>query len=96
MEKYTTHTIPHELTLQKSYLQVCYEKKMQEIKSSLKDKFIWVSIDETTDITGRYVANVIVGEMTTEPEKSKKSYLLTSEQLERTNHTTISRFLTMH
>ena len=36
---------------------------MQRIKDEVKDKKIWVSIDETTDVKGRYVVNVIIGTM---------------------------------
>jgi len=36
-------------------------KKLDKIKFELSGKKIWVSIDETTDIEGRFVANVIVG-----------------------------------
>lgn len=64
---------------------------MAEIKIALKNKYIWVSIDETTDAVGRFVANIIVGELSTDADIYKKSHLLTSECLGRANHTTISR-----
>jgi hypothetical protein len=34
---------------------------MMTIKSQFKDKYVWFSVDETTDIQGRYVVNIIVG-----------------------------------
>ncbi|VVC31326.1 Hypothetical protein CINCED_3A020437 [Cinara cedri] len=42
---------------------------------------IYVSIDETTDVDGRYVANVIIGLM--HEEKCPKSYLLICEELSK-------------
>ena len=36
---------------------------MNKIKKSLSESFVWVSVDETTDILGRYVANLIVGKL---------------------------------
>ena len=49
---------------------------------------IWVSIDETTDADGRYVANVIVG--TLKEDRPGEIFLLACEVLERTNHSSIA------
>lgn len=57
-EKYTTHPVPDEATLRKHYISVCYKVLN---KMSVADQKVWVSIDETTDVDGRYVAYVIVG-----------------------------------
>jgi hypothetical protein len=46
-----------------------------------------VSIDETTDSEGRYVANVIIGTLNT--DAPVKTYLLTTEVLEKANNSTI-------
>jgi hypothetical protein len=48
---------------------------------------MWVSIYETTDVTGRYVANVIVG--TLEENNYGKQFLLHAEEMEKANHTMI-------
>lgn len=50
-------------------------------------KKIWVSIDETADITCRFVANVIIGAL--EENGSGKIFLLNVEELEKTNHSTV-------
>ncbi|CAH1366544.1 unnamed protein product, partial [Tenebrio molitor] len=52
---------------------------------------IWVSVDETTDALGRYIANCVVGKLS--DEGTGKPYLLASRQLERTNHETVARFV---
>ena len=51
-----------------------------------------MSIDETTDLTGRNIANVIVGTLNKEPSDC---YLLTCDILDRTNHTTISQLFSI-
>jgi len=60
---------------------------INKIRNYVDGKKIWVSIDETTDVTGRYVANVIVG--TLEENNYSKRFLLHVEELEKVNHTTI-------
>ncbi|KAE9543713.1 hypothetical protein AGLY_002109 [Aphis glycines] len=45
--------------------------------------------DETTDVEGRYVANVIVG--TLEVDTPGKVFLLNSDVLEKANHSTIAK-----
>jgi len=89
LEKYTGKEIPDESTMRKNYLSECYQETMNTIRSYVTDKKIWVSIDETTDCEGRYIANVVVG--TLEKNESGKIFLLTSEQLERANFSTISK-----
>ena len=44
---------------------------------------IWVSIDETSDVDGRFVANVVVG--TLKHEQPRKIFLLACEALESVN-----------
>ena len=61
MEKYTTHSIPTEYTLRKYYLAFCYENTINKIRNSVGKNKIWVSIDETSDVDGRIVENVVVG-----------------------------------
>jgi hypothetical protein len=60
LEKYTNHPIPTESTLRKNYLASCYEDTINKIRNNVGKNKIWVSIDETSDVDGRFVANVIV------------------------------------
>lgn len=89
LEKYTKRHIPDESTLRKNYVKKCYSETMNNIRSSIGDHNIWISIDETTDCEGRYVANVIVG--TLEIDRPSQTFLLHSEALEKTNHSTIAQ-----
>lgn len=51
-----------------------------------------MSIDETTDVTGRYIANVIIGLLDPGDDEACKNFvLLKSAILEKTNHSTIAR-----
>lgn len=60
MKKYTHKEIPDESTLRKSYVNDIYEDTMNKIRSNIAVHKIWVSVDETTDVQGRSIANIIV------------------------------------
>ncbi|KAL4098224.1 hypothetical protein QTP88_022868 [Uroleucon formosanum] len=89
LEKYTNKIIPDQSTLCKKYVNECYEETINNIRAYVSEKKIWVSIDETTDVAGRYVANVIIG--TLEIDNPGKIFLLNSEVLDKTNYATICR-----
>lgn len=91
LQKYTKRPIPDESTLRKNYLEQIYQRRMQEIRESIGDSFVWISVDETTDSTGRYIANLIIGKMC--EEEPTVPYLIACKQLEQTNHVTIARFV---
>lgn len=61
------------------------------MKDQAINKYLWVSIDETTDIERRNVTNVIIG--TLEVDKTGKIFLFNSEVLEKANHFTIAELL---
>lgn len=89
LETHIKQTVPHESTLRKHYVPLIYEKTVQEIRDSIKENIIWVSLDETTDACKRFVCNVIVG--TLHENEISKAYLLTVEEMAATNHTTIAK-----
>lgn len=88
LEQYTGKTIPEESTIRKKYVNVIYEETLTSIRQNIQDGPIWVSIDESTDEDGRYVGNVIVGKLSSEP---CNSFLLNCEQLDKCNHKTIAK-----
>ena len=91
LQKYCLNQcIPDESTLRKNYLDVVYNSTIQNIREDIGNNYIWIAIDETTDDCGRYIANLIVGKLCEEPGKP---HLLTSKLLERTNHSTVARFV---
>jgi hypothetical protein len=86
--KYINQHIPSESTLQRNDLSACYEDVLRRIRCSVADKKIWVSNDETMDVDGRYVANVVIG--TLFPECPAEVFLLVSEVLDRASHSMIA------
>lgn len=89
LETYTKNEIPCEATLRKGYLDDIYMETMNNIREKISNKTIWVSIDETTDIEGRYIANVIVG--TLEEHCAGEIFLLNSDEFDKANHSTICK-----
>jgi hypothetical protein len=69
---------------------------MKTIRDKTKNKKILISIDESTDPTGRFMANVIVGSSNPSEEEPVKAYLLTTECLERVNNSTICQFISIN
>ncbi|XP_016656871.2 uncharacterized protein LOC107882682 [Acyrthosiphon pisum] len=89
LETYMKNPIPDQTTLRKLYVDNIYNETMENIRSKLSSKRIWVSIDETTDFEGRYIANVIVGSL--EADRQGVVFLLHTEELGKTNFSSISQ-----
>lgn len=89
LEVYTGKDVPTESVLRKFYLDDCYNETIEKIRQRVFDRKIWVSLDETTDAEGRYIANVIIG--TLEEDTAGAIFLLNTEALEKTNHSTVSK-----
>jgi len=71
-------------------MQMIFIKKtLTKVQAEVFNCSIWASIDETTDIDGQYIANVIVGVL--DSEVSGKVMLVNCEHLEKTNSTTIAQ-----
>ena len=86
---YCGKDLPHESTLRKNYVTLEYDKVLQRIREEIGSHPIWLSVDETTDTCGRYMANVIVGKLSpTEPGKGR---LILCKELDAANHATIVR-----
>jgi len=89
LEKYTSKNIPDESTLRKNYVDSIYQKTLTKIQTEVFNRKIWVSIDEITDVDGRYVANVIVGVL--DSDEPGQVMLVNCEHLEKANSTTIAQ-----
>jgi len=89
LESYTEKEIPYETTLRKGYIDDCFIETMQKIREYISNHKIWISIDETTDAEGRFIANMIIS--TLEAKKSGKIFLLNTEELEKANYSTVSK-----
>jgi len=66
-----------------------YNKTIEDIKTEIGENKMWVLIDETCDVEGRFIVNNVVGVLKT--DSSRNIFLLHSEQLDRTNHTMICK-----
>lgn len=91
LEKHFNKPISSSSNLRKKYLPMAFERAMSEIKSMLNDKFLWISVDETTDCKGRYIANLLIGVL----DSAMKStpFLISVKELNKTNHCTIAQFI---
>ena len=74
IETFTQYKCPSRHSLAKSYLPLLSDEIIEKIRNELDDDYLWVSTDETTDVKGRHVANVMIGPMN--PQKPNKSYLI--------------------
>lgn len=90
-EEYTDYQVPSETVLRSKHLKNVYNDCMDNIRAKLKNQFIWVSVDETIDATGRNVANVIVGALSSDKEIGSEKFLLHTAALEKTNYSIIDR-----
>lgn len=91
LQKYCGQQIPDESTLRKNYLHFCYEDALSSVRNYIGNYHVWIAVDETTDVTGRYIANLVVGKL--DPDEPSKPFLICSKVLERTNHATVARFV---
>jgi hypothetical protein len=60
---------PKRVHFKKIMLAGFMKETILKIQNIIRDGPIWVGIDETTDADGRYIANVIVGKLSTESSK---------------------------
>jgi hypothetical protein len=55
---------------------------MAAIKERISSKPIWLSVDETTDIKGRYIANFVMGGL--DENEPGNGYLINVKELNKT------------
>lgn len=91
LKKYTNQDIPNESTLRKNYLEECYNLAVEKIWKDIGNNYVWILVDETTDVTGCYIANIMVGKLCENQET--QPHLLACKELPETNHATIARFV---
>jgi Protein of unknown function (DUF 659) len=74
-----------------NYLNPFYNETLSTIREIIGDSHIWFAVDETTDITGRYIANLLVGVL--KCNAPTQPYLVACKELPKTNYSTVSRFI---
>lgn len=91
METYCNRNVPHESTLRKNYVCAIYKDVIQDIKNHIKDQFLYIIVDETTYVRGRYIANLLVGVLN--QNILPKSFVISTKELKKTNGVEIVRFV---
>ncbi|KAJ3645967.1 hypothetical protein Zmor_023583 [Zophobas morio] len=72
-----------ESTLRKNYLPKDYDMVIKQIRNSIGNNDIWISVDETTDRLGRYIVHLVIGKLSS--EEAGHPFLLALKQLDKTN-----------
>ncbi|XP_077525696.1 uncharacterized protein LOC144137628 [Haemaphysalis longicornis] len=91
LQKYCNHNVPSESTLWKNYLRPLYEQTLARMREELGDSCIWISVDETTDVKGRFVAHFLAGKLAA--HEKTRAFLVCSKPLERTNGESVAFFV---
>ncbi|KAJ8945205.1 hypothetical protein NQ318_013655 [Aromia moschata] len=52
--------LPTSHTLYKTYIQKTYQRAIGNIKEDIRNKFLWLTVDETTDFCGNKVVNILI------------------------------------
>lgn len=88
-EKYILHTVSSKSKCLKKNTRVMLWRMYVWNKETCYREKIWVSIDDTNDVEGRYIANVIVRTLLS--DSPGKIFLMTTEGLEKANFSTITK-----
>ena len=65
-----------------------YQETLEKIRKEIGENSIWVSVDETTDVEGRCIGNVVIGSMNSD---TSKPILLSCELMEKCNNKTVAK-----
>jgi hypothetical protein len=83
LETFCKKNIPHESTLRKNDVCSIYNNVIREIKSHIKDQFLYIIVDKTADVRGRYIANLLVGVLNLNENILPKSFLISTKELKK-------------
>ncbi|KAJ3646805.1 hypothetical protein Zmor_024375 [Zophobas morio] len=87
----TNFQFPSSTKDNKLFCKVYGKVVIKQIRNSIGNIDIWISVDETTDRLGRYIAHLVIGKLSS--EEAGRPFLLALKQLDKTNSNTISRFI---
>lgn len=82
--------IPGFHQLEEKYLAAVYEKEKEALKTVLAKKPIAVIFDETPDVEGRCVLNILIAPLEKDPSGRILAYLADTVFLQVCNHSTVS------
>lgn len=90
LDKYTKRSIPSETHLRNVCVPKLYESLMDSIRQKLRNRYLWVAIDETVDSSKRCIVNIVVGILDVDENISKQKFLLASRICDRVNSSVIA------
>lgn len=96
LEKYTHRPMPCESTVRQHYVPILYNKCINDLRAKAENKYIWISIDETTDPDQRLIVNLIFGILNgaeDSEEEQGKSYLFNVAEVDAANSNTMATFI---
>ena len=64
MYKYTGYHVPSRKQISEIYTKNIFDININKIRNIIGNNYIWMSLDETTDIIGRHPTVVIIGILT--------------------------------
>lgn len=91
--KYTDHAPPSRTLLRTKYVPQLYEEFMQKLRIKVKNKCIWLTVDETTDCEQRLIVNLIFGFMDGSDDEKCVSFLLNVGTVEKATAQCIGAFV---
>jgi hypothetical protein len=91
LKKYCKLNVPSDRSLRRNNVNGLYSSVLINIKEEIADNYFYISVDETTDSSGKYIAHLLIGVL--KEDTLPKSHLISCQQLEKTNALTISRFI---
>lgn len=72
-------------------MEHCFKQKIDEIKHEFDGQFYWISTDETTDSAGRFMANLLIGNL--DGKKWNAPCLIEVKELEKVDSNTVARLV---
>ena len=86
-------SLPNATTLRQIYVEKVYNQQPNEILKRLADQKIAVIVDETTDMRGRYVVNVLMHPLDSFAPVHFKALLVNTEFLTAINNVSIAQLI---
>lgn len=90
LQKYTKRSIPSETHLRTACVPKLYEDLVESIRQKLRNRYLWIAIDETVDSSKRCIVNIVVGILDVDESISKQKFLLASRICDQVNSSVIS------
>ena len=85
IKEFTEFECIDESSARKSYVDRVYSAKLEKLQQVVRDKYLYLILDETPDCRNRMVLNIMVGVLEHDEELLKPPYLLSTVFLKACN-----------